>query len=65
MKYQEYIDLGFTRIELHDSIEMRDTGYSGYYLQKNITDHVYIGVSYGELDKPKLFVKKQNSNSSE
>lgn len=63
MKYQEYIDLGFKRIEMNDNVEFKQTGYSGFCLEKKVNKKLSISVCSGDLDKPKLYVKKQNSDT--
>lgn len=63
MKYQEYINLGFERTDMNDSVEFRNTGYYGYSLEKKINDRMMICVSGGELDNPKLYIKKANQET--
>ena len=63
MKYQEYINLGFERTDMNDSVEFRNTGYYGYSLEKKINDRMMICVSGGELDNPKLYIKKSNQET--
>ena len=63
MNYQEYVDLGFIRIDMNDAVEFRHTGYYGYCLHKELSDTLLISLSYGELDKPKLYIKKRNSET--
>lgn len=58
MEYQEYIDLGFERTDMNDNVELRRTGYYGYCLEKKLSYKIMVCVSYGELDKPKLYIKK-------
>jgi hypothetical protein len=64
MKYQDYIDLDFKRIDLSDSVEFRETGYYGFCLTKKVNKKMTIEVSSGELDKPKLYIKKRNYDTS-
>ena len=61
MEYQEYINLGFKRVETSDSVEFKRTGYSGFILTKKLRDKVYIEACSGSLLDPKLYVEKQNS----
>ena len=61
MEYQEYINLGFKRIETNDTVEFKRTGYSGFVLSKKLRDKVYIEVYAGDLRDPKLYVEKKNS----
>lgn len=63
MDYQEYIDLGFKRVEMNDSIEFRQTGYTGFALNKKITEKLSIEATSGDLDKPKMYIKKSNGYS--
>lgn len=64
MKYQEYIDLGFTRTDMNDSIEFKQTGYYGYCLDKQLNSKVSISVSSGELDRPKMYIKKSHGTDN-
>ena len=57
MKYKEYIDLGFIREDINDSVEMDCSGYSGYFLNYKVTQNVTIEVYYNELDNPKLYIE--------
>jgi hypothetical protein len=63
MEYKKYIDLGFERIDMNDAVELRSTGYGGFILKKQINDKIDICVNSGELDKPKLYIKKNNSDT--
>ena len=63
MKYQEYINLGFKRHDLDCSVEFKQTGYYGFSLSKKINKKQLIEVSSGALDKPKLYIKKKDSDS--
>ena len=58
MKYQEYINLGFVRTDLNDNVEFKETGYHGFCLGIELSDKLSISVSSGELDRPKLYIKK-------
>lgn len=62
MKYQDYIDLGFERADMNCSVEFKQTGYHGFYLEKKINERQMVCVTSGELDKPKLYIKKRNSD---
>ena len=59
MDYQEYINLGFKRTEINDPIEFKQTGYYGYSLEKEINNGMTIAVCGGELNHPKLLIKKR------
>jgi hypothetical protein len=63
MTYKEYIDLGFKRTDLDCSVEFNQTGYSGFALEKKINKKILISVESGNLDKPKLYIKKRNSET--
>ena len=63
MEYQEYINLGFKRCDLICSVEFRQTGYGGFVLSKEINKKQSIEVTSGELDKPKLYIKKKDSDT--
>ena len=63
MNYQKYIDLGFERTDINDSVEFKQTGYYGFFLEKKINKKMSVSVYYGELDKPKLYIKKRNSET--
>ena len=57
MTYQQYIDLGFERIEMNDAVEFNRTGVHGFVLGKKLKGEYAIEVMWGELDCPKLFRK--------
>ena len=63
MDYQKYIDLGFKRTEMNCNIEFKRTGYHGFTLEKKLNDRVMVCVTSGELEKPKLYIKKTNSDT--
>jgi hypothetical protein len=63
MEYSKYIELGFERIDMNDSFEQKKTGYSGYSLNKQITDRILIEVYWSELETPKMYIKKLNSET--
>ena len=63
MTYKDYIELGFKRTDMNDGVEFAQTGYYGYCLSKKINKKLSISVCGGELDKPKLYIKKQNSET--
>lgn len=64
MRYQEYIDLGFERYDLNCSVEKEATGYGGYQLTYSLTNTASIVVVYPELDKHKLYLKKDKELDS-
>ena len=63
MDYKKYIDLGFTRTDLSDSVLFDQTGYGGFALQKKVNENQTVCVDSGGLDKPKLYIKKRNSET--
>lgn len=60
MTYKEYIQLGFKRTDMRDSVVFDQTGYHGYYLEKKISKKMSIFVYHDELDKPRLYIKKKD-----
>lgn len=64
MDYKNYIDLGFKRTDFDDSVEFDETGYGGFSLSKKVTDRMTIEVCSGELDRPKLFIRKGDSDTN-
>ena len=63
MDYKNYIDLGFERTDMNDPIEFNQTGYSGFCLGKTLNERISVNVCAGELDRPKLYVKKGDSET--
>lgn len=63
MEYQKYIDLGFKRFDMSCSVEFKQTGYYGFSLEKKLNKKQSVCVTSGELDKPKLYIKKRNSET--
>ncbi len=61
MEYQEYINLGFKRVETNDTVELKRTGYGGFILTKKLRSGVFIEANSESLDDPKLYVEKKNS----
>jgi hypothetical protein len=60
MKYKEYIELGFTREDINDRVEMDFSGYTGYFLNYKVIKNVTIEVYYNELNNPKLYIEKED-----
>ena len=58
MTYADYILMGFNRVEMNDSVEFNDTGYSGFMLTKKVNDRVEVVASSGTLDKPQMYIYK-------
>lgn len=63
LKYEDYINLGFERIEMNCNVEFNRTGYRGFALEKKIGNDTMICVSSGDLNSPKLYVKKAFSET--
>ena len=63
MDYKKYIDLGFKRYDLDDQVEFNQTGYRGFSLEKIISEKISICATSGNLDKPKLHIKKSNRDT--
>ena len=63
MEYQKYIDLGFDRTDMNCNVEFKKTGYHGFALEKKINEKQMVCVVSGELDKPKLYIKKRNTET--
>ena len=57
MRYKDYIDLGFTRTETDDTVELDNNGYFGFALEKQITENIKVYVHWLKLDKPMLVVR--------
>lgn len=63
MEYQKYIDLGFERTDMNCNVEFKQTGYHGFALEKKINEKQMVCAVSGELEKPKLYIKKRNSET--
>ena len=46
MTYQEYIDLGFKRGDLDDTVMFKQVGYDGFYLTKKLNKYATIEACY-------------------
>ena len=64
MNYEKYLNLGFKRIELDDTVEFKQTGYYGFVLTKKLSKNVCIEVCSGGLDEPKLYIKKNGLDTN-
>ena len=62
MKYIDYINMGFERVETNDVVEFNETGYYGYYLKKKLTKKVTIEVWASSLDKPCLYIEERDGD---
>jgi hypothetical protein len=49
--------------EMNDSVEFKNTGYYGFCLEKKISKRMLISLCAGSLDKPKLYIKKRDSDT--
>ena len=63
MEYQKYIDLGFERTNMSCQVEFKQTGYYGFSLEKKLNDKITVCVTSGELDRPKLYIRKRNGDT--
>lgn len=63
MNYEKYIELGFERTDMNDSIEFKQTGYYGFSLEKKLGKKMSIIVNSGELDSPRMYIKRNNSDT--
>ena len=63
MEYEKYILLGFQRTDMSCNVEFKKTGYHGFSLEKKVNKKQMICVTSGELDKPKLYIKKSTSET--
>ena len=63
MTYEDYIDLGFKRVDLDDSVEVSETGYPGFSLTKKLNRDVTIEVYWRELEWPALYIRKKKSDT--
>ena len=61
MKYKEYIELEFERVDMYDSVEFENTGYYGFCLNKKINNILSISVNSCSLNSPKLYIKKYSN----
>jgi hypothetical protein len=59
MKYIDYINRGFERCELNDTVQYEETGYKGYYLVKKLTKKVTVQVWDSDLDNPVLHIEQK------
>lgn len=60
MNYQEYIDLGFERIDINDEVSFERNGYKGFILTKKLRKGVNIEVCSDNLDQPRLYIEKKD-----
>jgi len=60
MKYQDYIDLDFKRIDISDEVSFERTGYKGFILTKKLRKGVDIEVYSDSMDEPRLYIEKKD-----
>ena len=60
MNYQEYIDLGFERIDINDEVSFERNGYKGFILTKKLRKGVNIEVCSDNLYQPRLYIEKKD-----
>ncbi len=60
MNYQEYIDLGFERIDINDEVSFERNGYKGFILTKKLRKGVNIEVCSDNLGQPRLYIEKKD-----
>ena len=60
MNYQEYIDLGFERIDINDEVSFERNGYKGFILTKKLRKGVNIEVCSDNLNQPRLYIEKKD-----
>jgi hypothetical protein len=63
MNYQDYINLGFERIDLDDGVEFKQTGYGGFALTKKLNENIMVEVAYPNLNEPSLYIRKGESDT--
>lgn len=63
MRYIDYINRGFERCDLNDTVQYEETGYKGYYLIKRVAEKVTIQVWDSGLDKPNIYIEIKDGES--
>jgi hypothetical protein len=65
MTYQEYIDLGFKRGDLDDTVVFKQVGYGGFYLTKKLNKYATIEAAYPLSEGcAKLYINKGKSEEN-
>ena len=64
MDYIKYIELGFERTDLNDTVVFRKIGYSGFCLWKQVNKKIGISVTSETLNAPRLYIKKRNNEET-
>lgn len=65
MEYQEFIDLGFERGEMNDSVLFKQVGYGGFWLTKKLNKYATIEACFPlHKDCAKLYVNKGKSEDN-
>ena len=63
MDYKKYIELGFTRTDMNDTVEFNQTGFGGFTLVKELKNNQSIEISSGGLTTPHLYIKKKGKDA--
>jgi hypothetical protein len=63
MNYEDYIKLGFERIDMSDVVQFKRKGYYGFALEKKINDIMMVCTDCDSLNEPKLYIRKLNSET--
>ena len=61
MRYEDYIDLGFKRVEAHDNVVFMQTGYHEYILTLKLNEAISIEVYGRGLNEPKMYIQTSNN----
>ena len=64
MDYIQYIELGFERTDLNDTVVFRETGYGGFCLWKQVNKKIGISVTSEALNEPLLYIKKRDEEDN-
>jgi hypothetical protein len=48
---------------MNDNVELKQTGYGGFSLELVLSDKLMICTSFQELDNPKLYIRKRNTDT--
>lgn len=64
MDYIKYIELGFERTDLNDTVVFRETGYGGFCLWKQVNKKIAISVTSEALNEPSLYIKKRDGEDN-
>jgi hypothetical protein len=56
MNYEDYIKLGFKRIDIQDQVNFKKYGYDGFRLERKITNWVTAVVHFDTFEKIELML---------